>query len=965
MAIRVGDDSMTTLAIVNGINFARHNGAKIINASFGWYTYDQTMYDAINDFKTAGWLFVAAAGNAAKNHAADWPAYPCGYDLNNIICVAATDSSDDLASFSDYGTGTVHLWAPGVGIMSTVITFSNNNMYTNNFNWSLWDMITWWNDFSRWVQNDMAMWWHDWFTSTYPTWVQDSYIQKTVNLTGYLWYNFTIRTYCDTPSGSDSDFLEINFMDWTNEVILIQTNEYYWPYVNQSSWINLITYTWWVSTVFYREEFKFDINAFQNRDFVIRARRYSDNILDQTNNLWCLIDYIKVEGISANELTYANKQWTSMAAPHVAGLASLARSASPSLNYSQLKNIILQNWDDLASLTGKTISWKRINALKVLQNMGYPYVQIYPAIWQILSWQWIQNNLDQVNNQNMTGFSGLYFASTSWAQELGRITFLTWLDLTDTGTQDFLQNDLPTSIWMEKWKIWFVPWTGFVWKNARLQMNMPLSFSDIWNKLNSGSFIVRSWSNWTWDMIDNDMITDVFVSTCDIFCPIYLDVAHFTSFELKPQLLQVNIQSNNSNTSYAKSGDVVTLTWTGSEALTWVSANINWLTGLVTGANISRYTTFQVTWWTSQTGIIFAINFSNLSWATWNTVTSTTNSSYVIVDSTPPILSWAASVGNTNTQNPTYSFTSNEVWTITYSWACSSTTTGAISGTNNITFNTLSNDTYNNCIIYVTDRASNQSSINVPSFTVNYTAPWWGGWWWGGWWTPPPPTCTWGQLVCSGWVYVLKTWQVCQWWSLGLACTVTGSNTWDDLSWLTALLNTGTVISRPQWNISGSPFSSELNQAYLYAYSIGITTMDTIFKANMTGTLQRSHLAKMIVNYADEILGLKPDTSKTCNFPDIWWQNAELRWYIRLSCQMWLMWVGISNFYPTAKVTRAEFGTILSRALRWNKYNQTTPNYYSRHLNELKKIWIMNKIDSPDEIEIRWWVMLMMMRADG
>jgi subtilisin family serine protease len=37
----------------------------------------------------------------------------------NVVCVAATDHNDALASFSNYGAGSVHLGAPGVNILST------------------------------------------------------------------------------------------------------------------------------------------------------------------------------------------------------------------------------------------------------------------------------------------------------------------------------------------------------------------------------------------------------------------------------------------------------------------------------------------------------------------------------------------------------------------------------------------------------------------------------------------------------------------------------------------------------------------------------------------------------------------------------------------------------------------------------------------------------------------------------
>ncbi|MEI7557624.1 MAG: hypothetical protein WCJ45_01980 [bacterium] len=51
-----------------------------------------------------------------------------------------------------------------------------------------------------------------------------------------------------------------------------------------------------------------------------------------------------------------------------------------------------------------------------------------------------------------------------------------------------------------------------------------------------------------------------------------------------------------------------------------------------------------------------------------------------------------------------------------------------------------------------------------------------------------------------------------------------------------------------------------MNQAYLYAFNIGITTMTTIEKADMTGSLQRNHLAKMISNFVIKQLGKTPNT---------------------------------------------------------------------------------------------------------
>ncbi len=163
-------------------------------------------------------------------------------------------------------------------------------------------------------------------------------------------------------------------------------------------------------------------------------------------------------------------------------------------------------------------------------------------------------------------------------------------------------------------------------------------------------------------------------------------------------------------------------------------------------------------------------------------------------------------------------------------------------------------------------------------------------------------------------------------------------------------------------------YSKELNDAYTYAYGLGITTQTSIAKADMNGTLIRAHMAKMMVNYATKVMNLTPDTSLACNFTDISSQNEELQGYIKEACQLWLMGINdngtpATSFDPNGEVTRAQFGTVLSRALYGNEYNGGTL-YYTNHLNALKTAGIMTKIDTPNTAEIRGFVMLMMMRAD-
>ncbi|MDE3068503.1 MAG: S8 family serine peptidase [Verrucomicrobiota bacterium] len=101
------------------LDYARAHGAKIVNASWGASSFtSQALHDAIASLRDAGILFVAAAGNSgADNDVA--PVYPASYsDLDNVISVAASDPSDTLTSWSDYGATNVDLAAPGAEIFS-------------------------------------------------------------------------------------------------------------------------------------------------------------------------------------------------------------------------------------------------------------------------------------------------------------------------------------------------------------------------------------------------------------------------------------------------------------------------------------------------------------------------------------------------------------------------------------------------------------------------------------------------------------------------------------------------------------------------------------------------------------------------------------------------------------------------------------------------------------------------------
>ena len=113
------DGSGVTSDEITCINYAIAHGAGIINASFGSTVFSQSEFKAIQQAGQAGIIFVAAAGNDGLSTDTGND-YPAGYQLDNIVTVAATTRTDALASFSNYGSGSVDLAAPGDQILSTI-----------------------------------------------------------------------------------------------------------------------------------------------------------------------------------------------------------------------------------------------------------------------------------------------------------------------------------------------------------------------------------------------------------------------------------------------------------------------------------------------------------------------------------------------------------------------------------------------------------------------------------------------------------------------------------------------------------------------------------------------------------------------------------------------------------------------------------------------------------------------------
>lgn len=124
----------STESAIKAIDYAVANGANIINASWGGEAGeedDKPLKEALQRAEAKGVLFIVAAGNGRLDNSTGKskgfdinsdpkPVVPAVYNLPNMVGVAAIDSNNDLAEFSNWGKTSIKLGAPGVKILSTV-----------------------------------------------------------------------------------------------------------------------------------------------------------------------------------------------------------------------------------------------------------------------------------------------------------------------------------------------------------------------------------------------------------------------------------------------------------------------------------------------------------------------------------------------------------------------------------------------------------------------------------------------------------------------------------------------------------------------------------------------------------------------------------------------------------------------------------------------------------------------------
>jgi subtilisin family serine protease len=123
MTLKVGNSrgEIYKTDVIDAINYGVSKGIRIFNCSYGGTSYSQAEYDAMNNSNA---LFLAAAGNGdvygngVNNDIL--PMYPSSYNTPNVLSVASIDKNGSLSRFSNYGSSSVDIAAPGSDIYSTI-----------------------------------------------------------------------------------------------------------------------------------------------------------------------------------------------------------------------------------------------------------------------------------------------------------------------------------------------------------------------------------------------------------------------------------------------------------------------------------------------------------------------------------------------------------------------------------------------------------------------------------------------------------------------------------------------------------------------------------------------------------------------------------------------------------------------------------------------------------------------------
>jgi subtilisin family serine protease len=348
MAVRVlGPDGGTNETVADGFDYAGDMGARVVNASLGGGGGPDVglIKDAIDTHPNT--LFVVAAGNDSDDNDIT-PTYPCNFTSANLICVAATDDNDALAEFSNYGATSVDLAAPGVEILSTWPAYTN--LLTEDFETDLSGRWTPGGSPNTWARTTSAAAHGSYSATDSPSgnYADDANnwlaTVNPTNLSGRIGCQAAYQLRLDSEEGYDG--------------LLVESS------TNGTTWEIRDGWSGHTGGDFYGLETDLSPLSGQPAAYV-RFRFVADEVFNYDG---AYVDDVAIRCISATYGTndYNSIQGTSMATPHVAGVAALLVAQNPARTTAQVRTLLTSSVDSLAQLVGRTATGGRLNACRAL-----------------------------------------------------------------------------------------------------------------------------------------------------------------------------------------------------------------------------------------------------------------------------------------------------------------------------------------------------------------------------------------------------------------------------------------------------------------------------------------------------------------------------------------------------------------------------------------------------------------------
>lgn len=363
MSVRVlgASGSGSTAGIISGIEFASDNGAKVINMSLsGESPFDIFFSDAISYARDRDVVVVVAASNGGSDGVGDdndglgsdgdpnTIRSPCNFTQDNLLCIAALDQSYNRASFSNFGAISVDVGGPGTNTLSSIagpkITDDFTSGWTLNGGWASGTCLS----FSM-LFNPA-----DWCTGGLYGLNIDDRAYKTFDLSGggATATELTFQLFADTEFGFD--FLSIAMKSSGGD-----------PFAGGG----IILSSGSGSTGGFSQREVFDISSCNTSTCSLGFQLTSDAT---TVARGAAIFRFTIETVQANSNSYELFNGTSMATPHVAGIAAMIRAFNPNYTYTQTVDAIKNGGEVVAGLSGITTTGRSANAMGAIAHIAEP-----------------------------------------------------------------------------------------------------------------------------------------------------------------------------------------------------------------------------------------------------------------------------------------------------------------------------------------------------------------------------------------------------------------------------------------------------------------------------------------------------------------------------------------------------------------------------------------------------------------